>query len=195
MIQTAYWLKDDTDHKTKKDDFFLKEFLKDFFMTSPMPSSKIFYDIPFWSYKRLNQRGEKESSKNWSWNNNFLQLFFHLFDSHGYIIKTENCRRFSKTALNSSWKHLSKTFFFKLLLFFMFSIIFQSICSLYHVPPTQYTLQTLITSKQKIVEDFRRKHWIGHEKIFQKLLKKQTLFFNSFSSFSQYAYHFFFCYI
>tara|TARA_B110001454_G_scaffold193625_1_gene194624 strand:+ start:331 stop:528 length:198 start_codon:yes stop_codon:yes gene_type:complete len=32
-------------------------------------------------------------------------------------------------------------------------------------------IQMLITFEQKIKEDFRRRHWIFHEKIFQKRLK------------------------
>jgi hypothetical protein len=38
--------------------------------------------------------------------------------------------------------------------------------------------QTLITSKQKIVEDFRRKHWICHEKNLSEALKKIKFLFN-----------------
>jgi hypothetical protein len=32
-------------------------------------------------------------------------------------------------------------------------------------------IQTLITSKRKIVKEFRRRHWFCHENIFQKRLK------------------------
>jgi hypothetical protein len=41
--------------------------------------------------------------------------------------------------------------------------------------------QTLITSKRKIVEDFRRWHWICHEKILKKLFEIVLFFFNLFS--------------
>jgi hypothetical protein len=51
-------------------------FLKDFFMTSSMPSSKIFYDFLFGCYKRLNQRGEKKSCKKLLFYDQFLQLPF-----------------------------------------------------------------------------------------------------------------------
>ena len=34
-----------------------------------------------------------------------------------------------------------------------------------------FLIQTFIASKWKIVEDFRRRHWICHEKIFQKLFQ------------------------
>ena len=96
---------------------------------SPMPSSKIFYDFPFWSYRRLNQRSKK-SCKKFLFQYQFLQLFF--------------------TSL----------------------------------------IQTLITSKQKIVEEFQRWHWTRHEKISKTLLKRKKMFFFiscSLSSFSQYA--------
>jgi len=39
-------------------------------------------------------------------------------------------------------------------------------------------IQTLITFKQKIVKDFRRRHWIRHEKIFQKRLKENFFIYN-----------------
>jgi hypothetical protein len=45
-----------------------------------------------------------------------------------------------------------------------------------HLVPSAL-IQTLITSKRKIVEDFRRWRWIRHEKIFQKRLK--NFYFNS----------------
>jgi hypothetical protein len=76
--------------------------LKDFFMTNPMPSSKIFYDFLFRSYKRLNQRFNKKLQKLLFFRPVFANPFWDLLDSNTYNFKTKKRKRFSKTALDSN---------------------------------------------------------------------------------------------
>jgi hypothetical protein len=67
----------------KKNQIF-KEFLKKFYMTNPMPSSKIFYNFLFSSYKRFNQRGNKKSFKTSCLRSVFTKCFWDSFDSNAY---------------------------------------------------------------------------------------------------------------
>ena len=57
-------------------------------MTNPMPSSKIFYDFPFKSYKRLNQRGKKSCQT-------FTQI--HEFVSRRFLMLYANKLKKNKT--------------------------------------------------------------------------------------------------
>jgi hypothetical protein len=164
MIQTTYWLKDDTEDEIKKNNFFWRVFAR-FFQDE---SNAIFQNLlQFFHFEVISiwiKEVKKEVAKTDLKTTTFCNSYFHLFDANAYKIQTKNCRRFSKMALNLLWKKSFKNSFKKELFFFILCSVSSfsqyAVCIIFSFPivlkAAGHPLQTLITSEWKIVEDFQR---------------------------------------
>jgi hypothetical protein len=125
VIQIAYWLKDDTEHKIKKNESFFSWWVQ----CHLQKFSTIFrfevIDVWIKEVKKV----AKSFYFNISFCNSFLPLIQTLITSKQKIV--EEFQRWHWTR----HEKISKTLLKRkknVFLYFMFIIIFQSICSLYH---------------------------------------------------------------